>query len=177
MKPGWFQEKLWTLIHDVLAHPICGLCWILGLQRLGNWLHVITVHPLNYDDEHDINVQQFRDPTTWKKLRTMLHTATEPNPINRHEACFVVGELNIVSLIPDLMQVVTEDPSIVARHEAIEALGSMWGSDVLVPTISSFLAGIKANKNNDPLLEHGDIIDTLEIALKHLARATKTASS
>ena len=45
------RRRLWILIHDGLAHPICAALWILGINRLGDWLHEVTVHPLNYDDE------------------------------------------------------------------------------------------------------------------------------
>lgn len=44
-------KTIWTIIHDILIHPICGLFWIIGLDRQGNWLHDKTVHPLNYEDE------------------------------------------------------------------------------------------------------------------------------
>ena len=125
---------------------------------------------MTQDLENDIIPEQFKDPTSWKKLRTILHT--HPNPITRHEACFIVGELNIAKLIPDLMQVAEKDSSIVARHEAIEALGNIKVQDI--PTINNFLANLKANPKNDPLLNHRDIIATLEIALKRLARVTSS---
>lgn len=27
------------LCHNVVVHPLCGLCWFVGLKRLGDWLH------------------------------------------------------------------------------------------------------------------------------------------
>ena len=37
------MSRLGYLIHDVLAHPICGLLWMLGADGLGDWLHDVTV--------------------------------------------------------------------------------------------------------------------------------------
>jgi len=45
------KKKLWFFIHDILAHPICGLCWIFGIDTFGDWLHDITVNPVNYGVE------------------------------------------------------------------------------------------------------------------------------
>jgi len=33
---------LW-LFHNTIIHPICGLLWHLGAERLGDWLHDLTV--------------------------------------------------------------------------------------------------------------------------------------
>lgn len=41
----------WVFIHDVLAHPVCGLLWILGFSKAGDWLHEVSLHPLNYQEE------------------------------------------------------------------------------------------------------------------------------
>ena len=38
-------------LHDGLAHPICAVLWIVGLQRFGDWLHDTTVHPANREAE------------------------------------------------------------------------------------------------------------------------------
>ena len=124
------------------------------------------------DSEYVLTAEQFKDPTTWEKLRTILHT--HPNSITRHEACFIVGELYITDLIPDLMQVATKDSSVVARHEAIETLGTMEEPDDM-RTIDNFLTGLIVNKNHDLLLDHEDIIATIKIAQKCLARAMNTS--
>ena len=65
------RRKAWVFIHDVLAHPICGLCWVLGLRRVGDWLHEATVHPLNYREEwwsppiESITENDIRETETW----------------------------------------------------------------------------------------------------------------
>lgn len=41
----------WIFLHDVLAHPVCGLLWILGFSKAGDWLHEASLHPLNYQEE------------------------------------------------------------------------------------------------------------------------------
>lgn len=38
-KLGHFK---WTL-HNVLAHPIAEIFWLLNLKSIGNWIHDITV--------------------------------------------------------------------------------------------------------------------------------------
>ena len=45
------KKKFWFFIHDVIIHPICGILWILGLDKWGDWLHDITVNEVNYGDE------------------------------------------------------------------------------------------------------------------------------
>lgn len=44
-------KRLGFLVHDVLAHPFCGWCWIVGLDRLGDWVHDHTVFWTNEADE------------------------------------------------------------------------------------------------------------------------------
>ena len=39
------------LIHDIIAHPICGFLWIFRFQKLGDWLHDKTVFKCNLFDE------------------------------------------------------------------------------------------------------------------------------
>ena len=58
---------MWMLIHDAVAHPICALLWLVGLQRAGDWLHDVTVHPLNYADE------EWAAPKPSESLRTDWH--------------------------------------------------------------------------------------------------------
>lgn len=56
-----------------------------------------------------------------------------PDPIVRHEAAFVLGEvcyrsdLERTVAIRDLRWALRQDPSIVAKHEIAEALGTMFG--------------------------------------------------
>lgn len=122
-------------------------------------------------DNYDITSDEFRDASTWEKLRIILRA--HPNPITRHEACFIAGELHIADFISDLKDAVVTDPSLVVRHEAIEALGRMKGSDV--PAIDAFLVDIMNDRKDNPYFNHSDIIATVEMARKRLA-ATLNAS-
>ncbi len=45
------MKRLGFLIHDVLAHPLCGLLWIVGFQKAGDWFHEATVFEVNREDE------------------------------------------------------------------------------------------------------------------------------
>lgn len=45
------MKKLGFLVHDVLVHPVCGWCWILGLQRIGDWLHERSLFQCNQREE------------------------------------------------------------------------------------------------------------------------------
>lgn len=49
-----FLNKLgpfrWTL-HNVIAHPISEIFWLLKLKRAGNWIHDITVPCESLDEE------------------------------------------------------------------------------------------------------------------------------
>jgi hypothetical protein len=46
-----FTRPLWVILHDVVGHPVCGVLWVLGLRRLGDWLHDVTLPPLSEADE------------------------------------------------------------------------------------------------------------------------------
>lgn len=39
--PGRFR---WTL-HNIVSHPLSELAYLLGLRRLSDWLHDITLPP------------------------------------------------------------------------------------------------------------------------------------
>jgi hypothetical protein len=38
--PKW---SIKFLIHNVMMHPLAGLCWFFGLEKLGNKIHEICV--------------------------------------------------------------------------------------------------------------------------------------
>ena len=41
-----FKHSFWTVLHDVLAHPIAGVLWAINApvtNRAGYWLHDITL--------------------------------------------------------------------------------------------------------------------------------------
>jgi hypothetical protein len=46
MKVGNFLSKLgrcqWTL-HNVVAHPLSELLYLVGFERAGNWIHDVTI--------------------------------------------------------------------------------------------------------------------------------------
>lgn len=45
------SKRVGYFVHDVLAHPLCGLLWIVGARLAGDWLHDLTVFASNVDDE------------------------------------------------------------------------------------------------------------------------------
>lgn len=49
----------------------------------------------------------------------------DDNGVVKHEACYQIAARNMRNKIPDLIETALHDKSIVARHEAIEALGLM----------------------------------------------------
>lgn len=77
-------------------------------------------HLDRYTQDH-INSRDFADESTYGLLREIL--LHHPDSIVRHEAAFVMGELCLVDEIPFLVSVFKRDTSIVAKHEAIEAIG------------------------------------------------------
>lgn len=36
------MEKLKFLLHNTIIHPICGVMWFFGLEKLPDWLHKNT---------------------------------------------------------------------------------------------------------------------------------------
>lgn len=34
-----FKRRLSNAWHNIVLHPIAGVCWFVGLTRLGDWLH------------------------------------------------------------------------------------------------------------------------------------------
>jgi hypothetical protein len=33
------MKKLSNLWHNCVAHPLAGVCWFVGLEKLGDWIH------------------------------------------------------------------------------------------------------------------------------------------
>jgi hypothetical protein len=33
------MRKLRLLRHHLIAHPVAGLCWFVGLEKWGDWVH------------------------------------------------------------------------------------------------------------------------------------------
>lgn len=71
------------------------------------------------------------DPTNKNNLRDKVADLIEwtlkndNNGVVKHEACFQVAARNLRDKIPALVDVALNDPSVLSRHEAIEALGLM----------------------------------------------------
>ena len=77
-------------------------------------------------ETRDITSQNFKYPSRWKELADIL--LFHPNPITRHEACFVAADLQIL-IAHRLISVVKFDTSIVNKHEAAESLGKIKNRD------------------------------------------------
>ena len=50
------MRRLGFFVHDVLAHPLCGLLWIVGewipaFEGAGEWLHEWSLFDCNVPDE------------------------------------------------------------------------------------------------------------------------------
>ena len=70
----------------------------------------------------EVTAQGFADPATWRQLADIM--VYHPNPITRHEACFVMAELH-APFTHLLVSIVKFDTSVVAKHEAVESLGKI----------------------------------------------------
>ena len=33
------KSKIKFLIHNAICHPIAGICWFIGLDKLGDYIH------------------------------------------------------------------------------------------------------------------------------------------
>ena len=118
-----------------------------------------------YSDD-DIVPDSFRDPKTWGDLKNVL--IYHPDPIVRHEASFVVGEIQPDELIGWLYGVVKFDSSIVATHEAIEALGRTRNKNY-ARRLFQRLTGLRDGARGiDERLGHPDVQATFDRALSKL---------
>ena len=95
-----------------------------------------------------------------------------PCPIVRHEASFVASQLLAHEFIPYLMIAARADPSTVARHEAIEALGDIKSLDK--EGIRKFLKKIQASKGYARQIDYIDIKATVKSALESLDKEALT---
>jgi hypothetical protein len=46
---AWYHEFLW-IIHNMLGHPIAGFFWMLGFDKVGDWIHDSTLPPTDKDE-------------------------------------------------------------------------------------------------------------------------------
>jgi hypothetical protein len=80
------------------------------------------------------------------------------NGVVKHEACFQIAARNMRKKIPDLINASLKNPSVLTKHEAIEALGLMRAFEA-IPQIKKALS--------DP---SPDVRETAEFVLKRLSR-------
>lgn len=84
----------------------------------------------------------------------------DPSALMRHEAAYVLGQMQGTKAIPFLVQVLERDPNPMVRHEAAEALGNMWEeTDEVVPILQRFA-------KEDPARE---VRESCEVALDNMA--------
>jgi hypothetical protein len=102
-------------------------------------------------DENDPMFNKVSDVIEW-----VLNN--DDNGVVKHEACFQVAARNMRQKIPALVNTALHNPSILAKHEAIESLGLMRAFEV-EPLIRKAL--------NDP--SH-DVRETAEFVLKRFER-------
>ncbi|HET9009934.1 MAG TPA: HEAT repeat domain-containing protein [Nitrosarchaeum sp.] len=105
-------------------------------------------------DENDPMFNKVSDVIEW-----VLNN--DDNGVVKHEACFQVAARNMRQKIPVLVDTALHNPSILAKHEAIESLGLMRAFEA-EPLIRKAL--------NDP--SH-DVRETAEFVLKRFERLKK----
>ena len=87
------------------------------------------------------------------------------NGIVKHEACYQIAALDMRKKIPNLVHTALNDKSIIARHEALEALGLMGAFDA---------KEILSQAVNDP---NPEIQATAWLSIKRLQRLEKLEKS
>lgn len=87
------------------------------------------------------------------------------NGIVKHEACYQIAALDMRKKIPDLVRTALNDKSVVARHEAIEALGLMGAFEAKEVLLQAA---------NDP---NPEVQATAWLAIKRLQRLEKLEKS
>jgi len=95
----------------------------------------------------------------WRLKKILLF---HPDPIARHEACFMFAFYQISRGVSSMMIIADYDKSIVAVHEALEALGEM---EITPEIIGEFLASYPGSSPNQ-LRTHSDIAATLKRAIR-----------
>lgn len=94
-------------------------------------------------------------------LRVIVRAMVEPDSaLIRHEAAYVLGQMQGTAAIPYLEKQLRHDPSPMVRHEAAEALGNMWDAVEKVTPI------LERAKREDPAQE---VRESCEVALDNLA--------
>ena len=89
----------------------------------------------------------------------------DKNGVVKHEACYQIAALDMREKIPNLTRTALNDRSIIARHEAIEALGLMGVFDS---------KELLSQATNDP---NPEIQETAWLVIKRLQRLEKLMKS
>jgi deoxyhypusine monooxygenase len=77
----------------------------------------------------------------------------------RHEAAYVLGQMQGAKAIPYLVRQMEQDPNPMVRHEAAEALGNMWdATEKTIPVLRRFA-------KEDPARE---VRESCEVALDNI---------
>ncbi|WP_316506231.1 HEAT repeat domain-containing protein [Nitrosopumilus sp.] len=82
----------------------------------------------------------------------------DTNGVVKHEACFQIAARNMRDKIPDLVETALHDDTVLARHEAIEALGLMRAFEV-----KNIIQSLTFDSNRD-------VSETARFTIKRLQR-------
>ena len=101
-----------------------------------------------------------RDDPLFAKVADLMSwiLKNDNNGVVKHEACFQIAARNMRNKIPDLIDSFLHSPSVLTKHEALEALGLMRATES-TPLIKNAL------KDPSP-----DVRETAEFVLKRFKR-------
>lgn len=101
------------------------------------------------------------DATKAEAIRVIARAMSEPDSaLIRHEAAYVLGQMQGSKAIPYLVKQLETDPNPMVRHEAAEALGNMWDAiETVEPILRRFM-------KEDPARE---VRESCEVALDNIA--------
>ncbi|MGQ0605713.1 MAG: HEAT repeat domain-containing protein [Candidatus Nitrosotenuis sp.] len=88
----------------------------------------------------------------------------DDNNVVKHEACYQIAARNMRAKIPALINAVTNDPSALTKHEALESLGLMRATEAIE---------LIKNALNDPI---EDVRQTARFVIKRLKRIEGSGS-
>lgn len=118
--------------------------------------------------QSDMTSENFRDPSKWDDLKDIL--IYHPDPVVRHEVPFIMQELGAVcSLYAGfLISVLKFDKSIIAKHEAAEALRYVDEHEAC--RVYRYLTRMTVPDRFDTEVYHLDVQATIQGTLKELER-------
>ena len=105
-----------------------------------------------------------RDDPLFAKVADLMSWVikNDNNGVVKHEACFQIAARNMRNKIPDLIDAFLHSPSVLTKHEALEALGLMRATESTT---------LIENALKDP--SH-DVRETAEFVLKRFKRIKNT---